>query len=171
MKNDAMKTLLPLLALTLLAVAGCARSQAAANVAADDGQGAVILEASCTSCHDLGGLGAFADSYGEAQWRTLIDTMVSYGAVITPEDADTLARYLAVNYGTGVAAPVDSQAEALFQRACTTCHGVDAITLSPTTFTAETFRMTVERMRNYGAPVPADQVGMLVEYLVDTYGE
>jgi hypothetical protein len=97
-----MKALLPILALTLLAVSGCTRSQAAASPAdPSNAEAAALLERACTTCHDLGGLNAFANSYGESQWRGLIDTMISYGATVSPSEADTLARYLALNYGTG----------------------------------------------------------------------
>jgi cytochrome c5 len=169
-----MKALLPILALTLLAVSGCTRSQAAASPAdPSNAEAAALLERACTTCHDLGCLNAFANSYGESQWRGLIDTMISYGATVSPSEADTLARYLALNYGTGqMATPEDTaQAAALFQTACTTCHGADAITTSPTTWTAAAFRTAVERMRTYGAAVAENQVDMLVAYLVETYGE
>ena len=67
--------------------------------------GAEVLERSCTECHGLGGLTAYSAYWGEPEWRSMIETMVGYGAVLTPEELDVLARYLGVNYGTAGSEP------------------------------------------------------------------
>jgi len=51
-------------------------------------------------CHNLGGLPAFADYWGEPEWRSMVETMMEYGAELTPEELPVLVSYLAVNYGT-----------------------------------------------------------------------
>jgi mono/diheme cytochrome c family protein len=63
-------------------------------------EGEAILRQVCTACHGLEGLGVFADYWGEEEWRSLVDTMVSYGAVLDPADYPTLVRHLALRYGT-----------------------------------------------------------------------
>lgn len=52
-------------------------------------------------CHDLGGLSAYADYWGEAEWRSMVETMLGYGARLSPEEVVVLGRYLAVHFGTG----------------------------------------------------------------------
>ena len=63
--------------------------------------GASILRRACTTCHDLGGLSAYAGYWGEPEWRSMVETMLSYGAQLTPGEVAVLSRYLAVAYGTG----------------------------------------------------------------------
>ncbi len=62
--------------------------------------GAAILERTCATCHDLGGLTAYSDYWGEPEWRSMVETMIGYGARLTPEEVSALSRYLAVEYGT-----------------------------------------------------------------------
>jgi mono/diheme cytochrome c family protein len=62
--------------------------------------GAAILERTCTQCHTLRGLSAYANYWGEPEWRSMVDTMIGYGAELGPEELPVLVRYLAVNYGT-----------------------------------------------------------------------
>jgi cytochrome c5 len=70
----------------------------AAAVSADNQEGARLLQAACTACHDLGGLPAFQNAYGEKEWRSLVETMVSYGAKLTETQVNTVVRHLAANY-------------------------------------------------------------------------
>ena len=61
---------------------------------------AAVLERACTVCHDLGGLSAYSGSWGEEEWRSMVETMVSYGARVSPAEIDLLAAYLGTEYGT-----------------------------------------------------------------------
>jgi hypothetical protein len=61
--------------------------------------GAGLLERACTQCHPLRGLSAYQDYWGAREWRSMIQTMVGYGARLSPEEADALARWLGRNYG------------------------------------------------------------------------
>lgn len=155
-----------LLAITTLA--GCARRQAAPNVASLEPipDGSVVLQRACTVCHNLAGLSAYAGSWGEPEWRDMVETMVSYGAMVTPREVDVLARYLAVNYGTEGDRPGENIGK-LVQTVCTSCHALDVITARP----REAYRDTIHRMMQYGAPVTEAQVDPLVEYLLETYGD
>ena len=139
-------------------------------------EGGVILQRACTTCHDLGGLSAYADSWGEPEWRSMVETMIAYGAVLTPAEVDLVSRYLAVNFGTDGVSDDEIDATdttgmaALLDSACTSCHDLSVITLSPNTFTADEFQETIQRMISYGSPVAEDQVEPLVAYLVEQYG-
>ena len=64
-----------------------------------DGPGRRILQASCTSCHDLGEVTKFKGYYTRAQWRDVVQTMVEYGAKLQSGEADVLADYLAEHLG------------------------------------------------------------------------
>jgi mono/diheme cytochrome c family protein len=170
-KHSGVFILFPVLALVIFS--GCARSQASTTSlgVAEPPRGAAILQRACTVCHNLDGLNAYADSWGQTEWRSMIGTMISYGAVVTPAEVDVLSEYLAVNYGTGVLGATDNaDMAALIDSACTTCHGLDLLTTNTAGFTGANFRETVVRMIQYGAPVPEDQVEPMVEYLVETYG-
>ena len=53
---------------------------------------------------------------------------------------------------------------------CLVCHSAHYVTTQPV-FPRAFWKASVEKMqKKYGAPIPDDQVGPLVEYLVHTYG-
>ena len=158
--------------LAILVLSACARSQtstAGLTPSPTALDGAAILQRACTVCHSLGGLSAYAASWGEPEWRSMVETMIAYGAVLTPAEVDALSGYLAVNYGTGGRADENGIA-ALVDSACASCHGLDILTTNTSGYTAGDFRETVVRMIQYGAPVPEDLVDPMVAYLVETYG-
>jgi hypothetical protein len=64
-----------------------------------DGAGRKILQASCTSCHDLDEVTKFKGYYTRTQWKDVVQTMVDYGAKLQPGEADVLADYLAEHLG------------------------------------------------------------------------
>jgi mono/diheme cytochrome c family protein len=64
-----------------------------------DGEGKKILQASCTSCHNLGEVTKFRGYYTKAQWRDVVVTMVEYGADLKEPEVDTLVDYLAQHLG------------------------------------------------------------------------
>ena len=104
------------LALVLSACGGRPASGPGAPSTSARLDGAEILRRACTVCHDLGGLAAYADYWGEAEWRSMMDTMISYGAVLTSGEYEVLARYLAETYGPASAAPAADHAEPVADR-------------------------------------------------------
>lgn len=62
--------------------------------------GAALLQQRCTVCHALRGLSAYQDYWGREEWREMVETMRSYGAELSDPEADVLAAWLAVHYGT-----------------------------------------------------------------------
>jgi hypothetical protein len=95
----------PLRAITLtglLAVCACAGGQSSSRTAAapETPEGAQILRRACTVCHELRGLTAYQDYWGEPEWRSMVETMVDYGAEVSDEELLVLAQWLAENYGT-----------------------------------------------------------------------
>lgn len=86
----------------VLGVCACAGGQSAgaAVAPAETADGAALLRERCTVCHELRGLSAYQDYWGEPEWRDMVLTMVSYGAELSPEEVDVLAAWLAIHYGT-----------------------------------------------------------------------
>jgi mono/diheme cytochrome c family protein len=64
-----------------------------------DGEGRKILQAQCTSCHELTEVTKFRGYFNRAQWRDIVVTMVEYGADLKRAEIETLADYLAQHLG------------------------------------------------------------------------
>ena len=90
------------LALCALLMVGACGGSASSRAAAAPGtpEGAVILRRACTQCHALRGLTAYQDYWGEPEWRSMVETMVEYGAEVSPDEVPVLSLWLAENYGT-----------------------------------------------------------------------
>ena len=74
---------------------------AAAPAGSADGQ--ALLQADCTSCHDLGPINAHGRSPQE--WSDLVDRMVTYGASGSDSDLAAIKAYLAQTLPPSDAAP------------------------------------------------------------------
>src|ERR1700722_9130737 len=81
----------------LLMAAQSAGAQTAGNLPAGDGRD--ILAVACTQCHGLNTIMAMRD--GAAGWKQHIDYMIMKGAQLTEPETNTLAQYLAGNFGPG----------------------------------------------------------------------
>jgi mono/diheme cytochrome c family protein len=88
------------LALCALVVLGACASGGSRTGSAQTADGAQLLQQRCTVCHALRGLTAYQDYWGEVEWRDMVETMVSYGAELSPAEVDVLVPWLAVHYGT-----------------------------------------------------------------------
>jgi hypothetical protein len=64
-----------------------------------DGAGKKLLQAHCTSCHELTEVTKFRGYYTRTQWRDIVVTMVEYGADLEKAEIETLADYLAQHLG------------------------------------------------------------------------
>jgi cytochrome c5 len=76
-----------------------AATAAAAAAQLPEGPGKQILNASCTSCHDLREVTKLRGYYNRAQWRDIVVTMVEYGAPIEKTDIEVLTSYLEEHLG------------------------------------------------------------------------
>jgi hypothetical protein len=61
------------------------------------GPGKELVEARCTACHDLERVATIKRQ--KAEWPALVANMVGRGAVASPEEAQTIASYLAAQFG------------------------------------------------------------------------
>lgn len=64
-----------------------------------DGDGKKILQAQCTSCHELTEVTKFRGYYNRAQWHDIVVTMVEYGADLKKTEIETLTDYLTRHLG------------------------------------------------------------------------
>ena len=70
---------------------------AAANVPGAAGMdGAALLAQRCGQCHSAGQVVGLQGT--AAQWKQLVDIMISQGAQLTPEEEQVLVAYLAANF-------------------------------------------------------------------------
>ncbi len=142
----------------------------------DEAAAANLVNASCTTCHDLTGIER--GLYPADEWRETVSRMLGYGLNISNEEFETIVTYLGTAPDAVDAADGDvdddgydaAAAEMLLNSACTTCHDLTGITSAPGTFTEADFRETIERMLGHGAAVSNDEIDILVRYLTETYG-
>ena len=72
----------------------------AAPVFAQDlpsGPGKDVVVKLCTSCHDADNF--TSKKHTKEEWKSVVDTMIGYGAEISDEQAEMIVTYLAKNYG------------------------------------------------------------------------
>src|SRR5690242_20225739 len=62
-----------------------------------EGKGREILTSVCQQCHGLEA--PLSQRHNEEEWKDLINTMVSNGAPLEEDEVDTLAKYMAKNFG------------------------------------------------------------------------
>jgi hypothetical protein len=59
--------------------------------------GATLVQQRCSVCHPLGRVES--SNHTPAQWNTIVNTMISRGAQLTPEEKTVVVDYLAANFG------------------------------------------------------------------------
>ena len=64
-----------------------------------EGEGRAILVAACSACHEVKEVTKFQGTYGPAEWRDLVKSMIVYGAQVTQEEEDVLVDYLNTHFG------------------------------------------------------------------------
>ena len=122
----------------------------------------------CISCHE-------ADIVTQQRltrvgWVRTVDKMVRWGAIVEQDERDPMLDYLAAHFAPRPAAShivATAQHEAIYKRACLTCHDADLV--ESQRLTRAGWVRTVDKMIRWGANVPdADKDG-LIEYLVARY--
>jgi cytochrome c5 len=163
-------------AMTLLSAAvglgqrgGGGQQQGGGNAA-----GAAILERACSSCHAPDVIGNYHYESAEG-YREVVNTMIAAGAPVTPQELPVLVDYLFATYGKkqGAGAPpvaATDPGKALLDSACTTCHGLDVMANHAYDSRAP-YESLIANMVSYGATVPPEQVPVLADYMLKTYGK
>jgi len=68
------------------------------KVALPDGSGKELVETRCATCHDLERVALIKRH--KKDWPPIVANMVTRGAVATPDEARTIAAYLAAHFGS-----------------------------------------------------------------------
>jgi len=58
-------------------------------------QGFLLLQATCTTCHQIDRVQNYQ---GSATWPEIIELMREFGSYVTPEEAEELSKYLQAAY-------------------------------------------------------------------------
>lgn len=166
---------LALIAISLIAPIR-AQSQSPAN-ALPAGNGKDIVAVACAQCHGLKLILALRD--GSVGWKHFVDDMILRGAQLTPQEADTVAQYLAKNFGPGTS-PMQSglktdalpagNGEKLVESHCALCHDLGRITTVARS--KEEWNTTVSNMMaRAGANVATqDEILTMASYLTAHFG-
>jgi competence protein ComEA len=67
-----------------------------------DGPGKETVMTVCTACHGLEDI--VASRHTKAEWKKLVDKMISFGAEAKDEEFEAIINYLAKNFGKADAA-------------------------------------------------------------------
>ena len=87
-------TLLVLIAFTSACSSGSSKTTPSSTSALD---GATLVQQRCSVCHPIGRIES--SNHTAAQWNTIVNTMISRGAQLTPEEKTVVVNYLAANFG------------------------------------------------------------------------
>jgi len=148
---------------------GAARAQAPGGGGPfPDGEGKEIVAVACTQCH---GPNTFVTLRENAEaWRRQTWDMVERGAQISPDEMDTVVKYLSTAFGPGANLPQfaatslpDGQGKEVVEGGCALCHGLDRITAAKRS--PHEWEAIVAKMVFLGAPLSADQAKAATAYL------
>jgi cytochrome c-type biogenesis protein CcmH/NrfF len=97
MKNRWTTTLLALLIMLIFATAcasGTPTTSPASTTALD---GATLIQERCSVCHPVSRVEG--SRHTAADWKLIVDTMISKGAQLTPEEETVVVNYLSTQFG------------------------------------------------------------------------
>lgn len=154
-----------------------AQAQPAAN-ALPAGSGKDIVAVACTQCHGLKLILALRD--GPLGWKHFVDDMILRGAQLNPQEADTVAQYLAKNFGPGTSAmrsglksePLPAgDGQKLVESHCALCHDLGRVTTI--TRSKNEWNNTVSNMMaRAGTNVATqDEIQTMTSYLAANFGK
>jgi mono/diheme cytochrome c family protein len=153
------------------------------------GDGRDLVATACTQCHALRPIVMKRDGVGG--WRATVEEMVIRGAQLLPEEAESVVRYLAANFGPGpnpmptgtlppgtaasspgapassVSLPAGPGKEAVETR-CSICHDLGRVVGSRRT--REEWERITRNMIERGPQAPPDQVQAIISYLSTQFG-
>ena len=163
------------------------QGQTPAQLPAGDGRD--LVAAVCTQCHALRPIMMKRDGVGG--WRETVQEMVIRGAQLFPEEAETVVRYLAGNFGPGmnpmqtgdlppgvVAAQPGGAASAIVlpdgpgkdvvEARCTLCHDLGRVVTARRS--REEWARITQNMIDRGPEASPGQVQTIVSYLAAQFG-
>jgi cytochrome c5 len=132
------------------------------------GSGRDAVTARCLSCHESDLIAQ--QRLSRAAWARSVDKMVRWGAVVESDEREPMLDYLAAHFAPKPAAGnivATAGSEAIYKRACLTCHEDDLIEAQR--LTRAGWMRSVEKMIRWGASLPAADKDPLVDYLAARY--
>ena len=144
-----------LLLCAAIAAGTIAVSAGQATQQADKGE--QILNASCTSCHDL--RLTQVQALDKEGWTNLVETMMQRGADVPRDDVPVLIDYLFANHG-----PMpDGPGRNIVLNICTMCHDLKRVKRNLAT--REEWEQKLGEMLNEGAPLSEQDFPVVLNYL------
>ena len=132
------------------------------------GRGREPVVARCVTCHEADLI--TQQRLSRAGWGRELDKMIRWGAVVEATEREPMLDYLSAHFAPKpVPAHIVATAgtEALYKRACLTCHEDDLIEQQRLTRVGWT--REVDKMIRWGAVVPDTEKDALVDYLAARY--
>jgi cytochrome c5 len=125
-------------------------------------RGEQIMNAACTTCHDLRPIDTQA--LDEAGWTKEVKSMIEQGAEMKADDVPVLAGFLARRNGPLPEGP----GKDVLLNICTRCHDLQRVRRERNT--AEGWLEILEAMLNEGAPLSEKDLPVLLRYLARNFG-
>ena len=171
-----------LLAGLLLCLGGALYGQQEGPAALPEGEGKELVAAVCTQCHGLRSTLLLRN--GLDGWKDEVERMVTNGAQLSPEETDTVVRYLFAYFGPGVnriqTGPFPTQVtqgsslpagagKDLVESQCAICHDLGWVVNARKSRTD--WEVVTENMMERGVPATPDQIQTMVAYLTSRFGK
>lgn len=98
-------------------------------------------------------------------------TLISLGALVLAAATSAVALEIKLPGETAIYKPSSLPGYNLTQQRCLICHSAEYVNFQPPTSTPAYWKATVLKMRKpFGAPLSDEDVEMITDYLVKTYG-
>jgi mono/diheme cytochrome c family protein len=161
-----------------LSLATAAPLHAQTAPALPPGDGRDLVAVACTQCHGLTTIVQIRD--GAAGWRQFVNYMIMKGAQMSNGEADTVVKYLTVNFGPNsppaagatpaALAPLPAgPGKELVEARCVTCH--DLLRVVASRRPRSDWEGIVVNMINRGATATPEEHQTIVAYLSTQFGE
>ena len=152
----------------VLGAMACVAVALAAQPALPEGPGAEIVKARCVSCHETDLIAS--QRLSRAGWTRSVAKMVGWGATVPEAEREPLITYLSTHFAPKpvTSHPHAGEGEAVFKRACLSCHDADIVEQQRLTRTG--WLRSVDKMIRWGAVVPDEAKDPLLNYLASAYG-
>ena len=145
----------------LVAVAIATATLAAAGQNAQPDKGEQIMNASCTTCHDLRLIQVQA--MDKDAWTNNVDTMIQRGADVATADLPVLIEYLVTHHGPMPEGPGKN----IVLTICTMCHDLSRVRRNLAT--REDWEDKLGTMLNEGAPLSEQDFPIVLNYLAKNF--
>jgi cytochrome c5 len=128
---------------------------------AQSDKGEELLNASCTSCHDLRPIDTQA--LDEAGWTREVESMIEKGAQVSKADVPLLVEHLVRMHG-----PLpDGPGKEILLHTCTPCHDLQRVRREKRS--AEGWLEILDAMLNEGAQLSGEDLPVLLRYLARNF--